>query len=323
MTVKSRLLAILEQNRGETISGEKLAEELSCSRTAIWKAVNSLRGEGYPIEAGPNKGYMLAKDSQRLSYEALMPWLTSPDSYYEVFREVDSTNRRAKQLVVEEKAVHGSFVLAEQQKAGRGRRGKTFYSPAGAGLYLSVILKPKGSLRENLILTAQAAVAVYKAVAKVTGIPLDIKWVNDLYYRQKKVCGILTEAVTDFESGDITWAIVGIGLNLYEDEKGFPEEIAEIAGALYKNREEAAGIDGNQLAAEIVNALLEETEELKLPAEYVERNIVPGHRIRILEGGTAREAKALEICPDGRLKIQENDGQERILSFGEVSLKLE
>lgn len=322
MTVKSRLLSILEQNKGMTLSGEKLAEELQCSRTAIWKAVNSLRNEGYPIEAGQNKGYVLGKDSERLSAEALRPFLASSDVFYEVCREVDSTNQRANQLILQEKAEHGSFVLAEQQTAGRGRRGKQFYSPSGAGLYLSVVLKPRGSLRENLLLTAEAAVAVYKAVEKVTGIPLDIKWVNDLYYKNKKVCGILTEAVTDFESGDILWAIVGIGLNLYEEEAGFPPEIKDVAGAVFENRTAASAINRNELAAKIVNALLLETKELRLPSEYIERNIIPGHRIQITEGKTVRYAQALDICPDGRLRIRENDGSETILSYGEVSLKL-
>ena len=214
MTVKSKLLGILEQQKGETLSGEKLAEELHCTRAAIWKAVKSLREEGYTIEAGQNKGYMLVKDSHRLSMEAIQPFLVSPEVYLKVYQEIDSTNRAAKEAAVTGLAGHGGCVVAGKQTAGRGRRGRSFYSPEEAGLYLSVILKPRGSLKESLLLTAEAAVAVYKAVLRTTGISLGIKWVNDLYYNEKKVCGILTEAVTDFESGDIDFAVVGIGLNL-------------------------------------------------------------------------------------------------------------
>lgn len=320
MTVKSRLLEILERQKGEVLSGEKLAEELNCTRAAIWKAVKSLREEGYEIEAGQNKGYMLAKANDRLSVEAIRPFLLSPDVYIKVYQEVDSTNRAAKTAAVSGEAGHGSFVLAGCQTEGRGRRGRSFYSPQDAGIYLSVILEPKGNLRESLFLTAEAAVAVYKAVKKVTGIELNIKWVNDLYHNGKKVCGILTEAVTDFESGNIEFAVVGIGLNLFESDAGYPEELKGIAGGLYESSDTAEKIDRSRLAAEIVNALLNETEELRLPQEYIEHNIVPGREICISDGDTIRQAKALEICPDGRLKVEESDGSVSVLSYGEVSL---
>ena len=174
MTVKSKLLGILEQQKGETLSGEKLAEELHCTRAAIWKAVKSLREEGYTIEAGQNKGYMLVKDSHRLSMEAIQPFLVSPEVYLKVYQEIDSTNRAAKEAAVTGLAGHGGCVVAGKQTAGRGRRGRSFYSPEEAGLYLSVILKPRGSLKESLLLTAEAAVAVYKAVLRTTGISLGI-----------------------------------------------------------------------------------------------------------------------------------------------------
>lgn len=320
MTVKSRLLEILEKQKGETLSGEKLAEELKCTRAAIWKAIKSLRQEGYIIEAGPNKGYMLVKANDRLSVEAIRPFLLYPDVYMQVAKQVDSTNRVAKAAAISGEASHGGFVLAESQSAGHGRRGKSFYSPENAGIYISIVLKPKGSIQESLILTAEAAVAIYKAVKKITGISLGIKWVNDLYYHNKKVCGILTEAVTDFESGNIDFVVVGIGLNIYETENGYPNEIKDVAGALYDSQSEAKNIDRSRLAAEIVNTLIEETKELKLPDEYIEHNIVPGREIYISNSGSVRRAKALEICGDGRLKVQETDGSLSILTYGEVSI---
>ena len=154
----------------------------------------------------------------------------------------------------------------------------------------------------------------------MTGISLDIKWVNDLYHNGRKVCGILTEAVTDFESGNIEFAVVGIGLNLFEASDGYPDALQEIAGGIYESREAAAGLDRSRLAAEIVNTLLEETKELKLPDEYIQHNMVPGREICISDGNSIRRAKALEICPDGRLKVQEEDGTVSILSYGEVSI---
>lgn len=323
ISVKSRLLELLEQNRGITISGEQMARELDCTRAAVWKAVKALQQEGYEIEAGPNKGYMLSEDNNILAEEGIRPLLRQPEVYLKLYQETDSTNRAAKQAAIAGEAGHGSVILACGQSCGRGRRGRSFYSPSQAGLYLSVILQPQGNLRESLLLTTEAAVAVYKAVRKVTGIELDIKWVNDLYYKGKKVCGILTEAITDFESGEIQYAVVGIGLNLYEEEGGYPPELRGIAGGLYRNQREAEGVNRNRLAAEIVNCLLDETRELKLLPEYLDRNMIPGHRIQILDGQQSRSAYAVAICQDGRLKVREEDGSETLLAYGEISVIVE
>ena len=323
ISVKSRLLELLEQNRGITISGEQMARELDCTRAAVWKAVKTLQQEGYEIEAGLNKGYMLSEDNNILAEEGIRPLLRQPEVYLKLYQETDSTNRAAKQVAIAGEAGHGSVILACGQSCGRGRRGRSFYSPSQAGLYLSVILQPQGNLRESLLLTTEAAVAVYKAVRKITGIELDIKWVNDLYYKGKKVCGILTEAITDFESGEIQYAVVGIGLNLYEEEGGYPPELREIAGGLYRNQREAEGVNRNRLAAEIVNFLLDETRELKLLPEYLDRNMIPGHRIQILDGQQSRSAYAVAICQDGRLKVREEDGSETLLAYGEISVIVE
>ena len=219
-------------------------------------------------------------------------------------------------------AGHGAFVIARSQTAGRGRRGRGFYSPADTGLYMSVILKPQGTIHDSLLITTAAAVAVYRAVAQLCGIQLDIKWVNDLFYKGKKVCGILTEAVTDFESGNIEFVVVGMGLNLYLDQENLPQKLRSIAGALYETKEDAEQTDRNKLTAMIVNELRKETADLKLSPDYVTHNMIPGHQITITDGNSSRQAFALEICRDGRLKVREEDGQETILSFGEVSVSM-
>ena len=157
---------------------------------------------------------------------------------------------------------------------------------------------------------------------RLCGIQLDIKWVNDLFYKGKKVCGILTEAVTDFESGNIEFVVVGIGLNLYLDQEKLPQKLRSIAGALYETKEDAERTDRNQLTAMIVNELRKETADLKLSPDYVTHNMIPGHQITITDGTSSRQAFALEICRDGRLKVREEDGQETILSFGEVSVTI-
>ena len=186
MTVKSRLLEILEQHKGEVLSGEHLAQELNCTRAAIWKGVKSLREEGHRIQAGPNKGYMLEADSNRLSVEGLKLYLDHPDVMVRLYDSVPSTNQAAKLAAVSGDAGHGSLVAALEQTEGRGRRGRSFCSPREAGLYFSVVLHPGESLQESLLITTAAAVAVYKAVLEVCGISLGIKWVNDLFKDGKR-----------------------------------------------------------------------------------------------------------------------------------------
>ena len=315
-------LEMLEKNKGEVLSGESIAGELGCTRAAVWKAVKSLREEGYHIEAGPNKGYMLAKDTNRLSQEGIRLFLDDPKVKIDIYDELESTNQTAKKEAMMGEAGHGAFVIARSQTAGRGRRGREFYSPADTGLYMSVILKPQGTIHDSLLITTAAAVAVYRAVAQLCEIQLDIKWVNDLFYKGKKVCGILTEAVTDFESGNIEFVVVGMGLNLYLDQENLPQKLRSIAGALYETKEDAEQTDRNKLTAMIVNELRKETADMKLSPDYVTHNMIPGHQITITDGNSSRQAFALEICRDGRLKVREEDGQETILSFGEVSVSM-
>lgn len=323
MTVKSRILEILERKKGQVLSGEALAEELGCTRAAVWKAVKSLREEGYPIEAGSNRGYTLCPGSNLLSQEAIRLHLKNKTGSVWVCREVSSTNQEAKRAALEENAPAGSLVVANSQSAGRGRRGRYFYSPEKSGLYMSVILRPEGKISDSLVLTTSAAVAVYRAVEKICGISLEIKWVNDLYFQGKKVCGILTEAVTDFESGDIEFAVVGIGLNLYVEKETLPKELLGIVGGLYSGKEEAGKVDKNLLIGEIVNCLMEEAERNEISEIYIERNFIPGNKILICEENKIREAYAEKICSDGRLLIQEKSGEKRALSYGEVSLKMQ
>lgn len=184
---------------------------------------------------------------------------------------------------------------------------------------MSVLLKPKKTAQESLKITAAAAVAVCRAVEKVCKVSLGIKWVNDLYLGEKKVCGILTEAVSDFETGDIELVVVGIGINLKESKDGFPKELGDIAGTVLKEGEH---VDRNLLVAEIVNELLEESEKDGIPKEYIERNIVPGRKVWVVYGQQERSVFAKQILPDGRLLIENEQHEEEILPCGDVSLRI-
>lgn len=325
MTVKERLVSYLEAHKGEYISGEELAEKLNCTRTAVWKAVNGLKESGYQILAVQNRGYMLSKSSDVLSQQMIENYLKEvSDTTYavSVFQEITSTNDVLKKLAVTEHVGEGTTIVSDYQTGGKGRLGRSFYSPKGTGLYLSMLLRPTGTVVDNLILTAQAAVAVYRAVKKTLGIELAIKWVNDLYLNGRKVCGILSEGQTSLESGHLEYVIVGIGVNLYEPEKGFPEEIRNRAGSILGRPSECREVDRNLLAAEIIREFYALAKEKQLASDYIERNMVPGHEILVIDGKGQRKAKALRIMPDGQLEIEEEDHSVHTLVYGEVSVRI-
>ena len=208
MQVKDRVLEALEGHRGTYFSGEALAKELQVSRNAVWKAIRQLRDQGYPIHAVSNRGYSLAPDSAMLSPQSIAPFLTVPGLQVEVQPVVTSTNQVLRQRA-EEGAHEGLALVAVTQTAGRGRRDHSFFSPPDSGLYLSFLLRPDLSARDALSLTTCAAASVALAIEECAGVDAKIKWVNDVFCHGKKVCGILTEAALDLETGGLQplWAL--------------------------------------------------------------------------------------------------------------------
>ena len=324
MSVKAEVLAILEANREKSISGEELASRLQVSRTSIWKAIKALREEGYEIEAANNRGYCLCQTSDILNEEGIRLHLEGPAADYplEVHKVLDSTNTECKRRVIEG-APHGLTILAEEQTAGRGRLGRDFYSPAKTGIYMSILVHPSMDGSDAMLLTTAASVAVCRGLTKVLPVEPQIKWVNDIYLNGKKVCGILTEAISNFEMGKIDAVIVGIGINYRTEE--FPEDIKDRAVAV----ETTSDIPRNQLVAAVLNAfweIYEHIEDREFIKEYRQRSMVLGKDIRILEKGQWKEAKAVDVNDDGGLVIQiENpDGSigQRVLQTGEITLRL-
>ena len=215
-STKQALLAALSAAEGGYISGQQLAEALGVSRAAIHKAALALTAQGYALDSAPRRGYRLA-GGDPFCAEAVGEY---PAPIY-LYDTLESSNLTAKQLALAG-APHGTLVLAGQQKAGRGRLGRRFESPAGKGVYCSLLLRPALSAADAQTATIAAAVSVARAVKALCGLELGIKWVNDLYYQGKKVCGILTEAGTDIESGQVEWLVVGIGLNLTSRPEDWP-----------------------------------------------------------------------------------------------------
>lgn len=322
MTTKERILALLEENRGTPLSGEALAEELGVSRTAVWKAIKDLQKAGHAIAAAQNKGYTLDTDSEMLSEQGVRLFLRNKSLNLVVARELESTNLTAKQMAAEG-APHGTLVLADSQTAGRGRRGRSFASPPGTGLYLSMVLRSALPMQSAALVTSAAAVAVCRAVESTSGKRLDIKWVNDLFYRGKKCCGILTEAAADMETGGVDYLVVGIGLNLLPPESGWPEELEEIATAVFSPGEHVGRC---RIAAAIADELLDLCAALpdtSFMEEYRARNLVPGRDVDIIQNGEHRPAHALAVTDDGHLLVRLPGGGQEELLFGEVSIRFQ
>ena len=312
MSVKQNVIALLEENRSKVISGQELANQLHVSRAAIWKAIKTLKEEGYNIEATPNKGYVLLENSDVLSKQGIAYYLTEEIDIFS-YKTIYSTNTQMKKLAINGGKNH-SVIVSEEQSAGRGRFGRSFYSPAQKGVYMSVLLKTGDSLQNATMITIKTAVAVRRAIAKLYDIEVAIKWVNDLYYRGKKVCGILSEAISDFESGMIEAIIIGIGINVSTDN--FPLEIASIATSL--GLQEA---NRNQFIAEILNqlfAIIDEDFKLVLN-EYRMASCVLHKQITFNQKGEQFTGLVREINDLGNLVVSSN-GAEMVLTAGEVSI---
>lgn len=319
MTSKSKVLLALEGHRGEFLSGEAMAGELDISRAAVWKAVKELREEGCPIEAVTQKGYRIASDGDFLSAEGTERLLKG-DHKIHFYREVSSTNSTLRELALAG-APAGTVVLADHQAAGRGRLGRSFFSPPSCGIYLSILLRPSRPAAELTLLTAAAAVAICRAIETVVGVQAEIKWVNDLFYGGKKVCGILTEAVTGLESGTLEYVVIGAGINAVLPEGGFPKELEKIAGAL--SPKPVGGLR-NALAAEMIfqiETLAGELSEEKILPEYRSRSCVLGKEVQFVRNGETMTGRADQIADDGSLEVVLPDGSRLPLRAGEVSIR--
>lgn len=323
MTVKNEVLNILENNRGSNISGQDLADMLSVSRTAIWKAINSLKQEGFTINATSNKGYSLSFSSDVLSVEEIRSFLK--DEYKDipiiVYKSLASTNTEAKMAILQS-ATHGTVILSEEQTKGRGRLGRDFFSPLQSGIYMSIILKPHLNITHSVLITTAVAVAVCLSIDKISNEKAQIKWVNDIYIGNKKVCGILTEAVTDFESGTVESIVVGIGLNVNTKENSFPEELKGVAGSIF-NTDEGFNMR-NQLSAEIINKVLsicETLEDRVFLKIYKERSMILGQEIMYNKNNEWVYGYAQDIDDFGGLIVILKDGEKIVLQSGEVTIR--
>ena len=312
-STKQALLQALSAAEGSYISGQQLAQRLGVSRAAVHKAAAALSAQGYTLEAVSRRGYRLV-GGDPFCVEAAGDY-PAPIHLYD---RLESSNQTAKRLALSG-APHGTLVLTGQQSAGRGRMGRKFESPAGQGIYLSLLLRADIPAADAQTVTVSAAVAVCRAVKALCGLELSIKWVNDLYYRGKKVCGILTEAGADLESGRLEWLVVGIGLNLTTPPEAFPAELRRLAGSLFPGG--PAPVSRVALAAAIARELLTLCPAFDCLEEYRARCFVPGHWVTVCAGTETYAAKALAIDDEGRLVVRRENGREEALCCGEVTTR--
>jgi BirA family biotin operon repressor/biotin-[acetyl-CoA-carboxylase] ligase len=317
------VLSFLAEAGDEFISGEAISDKLGFSRTAVWKHVEGLRAQGYRIDASPARGYRLVAVPDRLGPLEVRPLLATTDlgQTLHYFDEIDSTNDRAKELA-EEGAVHGEVVVAELQRAGRGRRGRTWSSPAGRNLYLSVILRPELPPTRAPELTLVGALAVCDALRNA-GVDAGIKWPNDVLVGGKKIAGILTELSA--EPDHVHWVVLGVGVNLNARREDFPPELRDEATSVLIERGEPAP---RALFAAALLLVLEQWLDVHqeqgfdaIRDAWRSRSVTLGRTVKVRMGDRDIEGVAEELDTSGALLVRTASGLERVMTGDVVLLR--
>ena len=318
MTTKEQVLSLFEENRGTYFSGEDMAKRLGVSRAAIWKAVNGLRQDGYAVDAVTNKGYCLSENTDILSATGIQGYWKDSNIRLEIEDTVCSTNTLVRERANRGEA-EGYVLLANEQTEGEGRTNRFFYSPKNTGVYLSVLLRPQ---RAITAMTTMAAAAMCEAIHEVSGRDAKIKWVNDIFVNEKKVCGILTEGAFGMETGQLEYAVLGVGVNLYPPVDGFPEDLREIAGAVF---EKSGGDQKNRLVASFLRRFFRyyrADDQTAYIEAYRAESMVVGKKITVVSPVGEYSARAIGIDNQCRLQVQYEDGTCETLSYGEIRVKL-
>lgn len=291
------------------ISGEAIAKQLNISRTSVWKAIKSLESQGLVIESSKQNGYQLL-EGDLLIPEIIEKALQIQVSYNE---KSISTQKDAKENIMTNPKTPQLY-LAPKQEMAKGRMNRPFFTSENGGIYMSLHLKPNVHYSDLEPFTMMAASSITKAISRLTGIDTQIKWVNDIYLGQKKIAGIITEAITSVETGLITDVIIGIGLNFFI--KDFPDDLNSKAGSLFSVQ---PTVTRNQLIIEIWKLFTEipVKDHIKV---YKDKSLVLNQQVTFMENDTLFSGKAIAITDEGHLVIRLESGQEKILRSGEISL---
>jgi BirA family biotin operon repressor/biotin-[acetyl-CoA-carboxylase] ligase len=328
--MRTKIIKLLKDKRPAYISGEEMAGMFAVSRTSIWKNIRALQADGYRIEGSPRRGYRLvgipdlllpAEIAGELQTEIIA---SSPEKIIH-YRQLDSTNNALKKLA-EKGAPEGTVVLAEEQSQGRGRLGRSWSSPFGKGIYLSILLKPPLAPQETQLLTLLAAVAVAKSILlNLPGLAVGIKWPNDLLIHNRKVCGILTELKA--EADLLHYLVIGIGLNVNTRKEDFPADLQSSATSLFLENNKQLVLRRHKLAA----SLLREMDSSYLDyfksgpgaviSEWKKYNVTLGKEVTIKTVKENYSGFAVDLDVNGALIVEDAKGHKKRFSSGEVSLE--
>lgn len=321
--MRTRILQLLRQHEGGYLSGEDLSRLLTVSRTAIWKHIQSLKNEGYDIEAHPRLGYALRQAPDLLLPEEIKGSLETQvlGRHIHYFADIDSTNNEAKKLAAQG-AAEGTIVVSEAQNTGRGRLARGWYSPAFKGIWLSVILRPPFPPMEAPKCTLMAAVALTRAIRMTGQVPCGIKWPNDILWEGKKLVGILTEMSAEMDA--INYVVMGMGVNVNIEQADFPEELQPIASSLLL----ASGRPVSRL--ELLCSILAELERLyqqvnqegfaPVLEEWRSLSVTLGQAVNVLAPNEQYSGTAVDIDEDGALLIDTGAGIRKVIA-GDVSIR--
>lgn len=316
------LLIYLDTNRDRFIDSEELMERFSLTRTALWRSIRLLRSAGYQVLSS-QCGYRLDDACEVYTAASLQAGLRGKAADYrvDVRQALMSTNALLRKMA-QRGAPDGTVLIANKQTAGYGRQQRVFFSPGG-GVYLSLLLRPNYSPAELLALTPTVAVAVVDTVQTLTGRSASIKWVNDVYLDDRKVCGILTETAWRAD-GQIDYVVIGIGVNVLPPVGGFPMHLEPIATSLYP-----IGTSPQRHRSDFVVTLLNRLAELlscpaspEIHASYCRSCFIPGRTVMVISAnGEEQPAVALEIDDQYRLLVRYPSGKTEALMSGEISIK--
>ena len=320
---RERIAALLA-GAGGHLSGEEMSRTLGVTRAAVWKEIDALRREGWPIQSSTRKGYCLSGPPPALSAAYINAKLPTGSLFAGKVRVedlVDSTNTRLKARAASLPA--GAVLIAEEQTGGRGTHGRSFQSPRGDGLYRSALLRPSAALSDLFTLTGWVAVAARDGVARASGAPVEIKWLNDLYLHGRKLCGILTELAFLGESAEPDYVVVGMGINMNQTAETFRAQGLEgIAASLAG---EGYPVERNHLAICLLCALDEMVRDFpEKQADYLERYrahcITLGRRVSFETEDGVLTGAAAGIDGKFGLQVAGDDGKEYTVSSGTVKM---
>lgn len=317
------IIDIFKGSRGEFVSGQALSNKIKITRSAVWKHIEGLRRQGYLILSTPSKGYRLLEAPDRLSASEIRRGIQTKIIGKEilVFDEVDSTNDIAMEMGAKG-AEDGLVVVAESQSHGKGRLGRTWISPKGVNLYVSILLRPGFSPHQASALTMMASVATATAIIRTTGLDVEIKWPNDILVGRKKVSGILTEMNAEEER--IHYVVIGVGVNVNMKEEDFPDNLRMPAASLMECK--GGRVDRSDLLCALLESMDSNFEALKNEGVM---SIIPKWRklcgtlnkkIKIVLPGDVITGVAEDVTQEGGLVITIEEGLTRVIYAGDVTL---